>query len=472
MKWNDRLQAAVRAVWPRLLEPVDIASLVFFRIAFGLLLLVEVWRYFQYGWIKSFYIDPAFHFTYYGFSWVQPWPGHGRYSLFAILGASALCILLGLKYRLAAATFFFGFTYVFLLDQARYLNHFYLISVISFLMIFVPAHRAFSLDALLSKNPPSKTVPRWALWILRAQLALMYVFAGIAKLGGDWLRGSPMRDMLARHSSAPLVGPYLTDERVVMLFAYGGLLFDLFIVPLVLWRKTRYLALVFAAAFHGMNHFLFEIGIFPWFAMAGTLLFLPPDWPRRLFSRRSKEEAPAPASATKRGRKLPAPTYSRAVVVLLVANFSLQLLLPFRHFLYPGDVNWTDEGQRFSWRMMLRAKRGTGRFVASDRVTGQQRMINPRQYLSREQMATMWIQPDMILQFAHFAAGQLRREGWQVIDIRASVTASLNGRRGQLLTDPQVNLDAEKRSLLHAKWIMPLTEPLPIPPTKARAGSR
>jgi vitamin K-dependent gamma-carboxylase len=471
MKWNDRLQAAVRTMWPRLLEPVDIASLVFFRIAFGLLLIIEVWRYFQYGWIKSFYIDPAFHFTYYGFGWVQPWPGRGMYYLFAILGASALCILLGFKYRLAAAIFFLGFTYVFLLDQARYLNHFYLISVISFLMIFVPAHRAFSLDALSSKSPPSKTVPRWALSILRAQLALMYVFAGIAKIGGDWLRGSPMRDLLARHASMPLVGPYLTDERVVMLFSYGGLLFDLFIVPLLLWPKTRYLALVFAAAFHGMNHFLFDIGIFPWFAMAGTLLFLPPDWPRRFFSRRSKDETPAAASATKRGRKLPVPTYSRAVLILLVAHFALQVIVPFRHLLYPGDVNWTDEGQRFSWRMMLRAKQGNGRFVASDRVTGQQRMINPRQYLSREQMATMWIQPDMILQFAHFAADQLRREGWQVIDIRASVAASLNGRRAQLLTDPQVNLDAEKRTLLHAKWIMPLTEPLPDA-TKARSRSR
>jgi hypothetical protein len=299
----------------------------------------------------------------------------------------------------------------------------------------------------------------------------MYVFAGIAKLGGDWLRGSPMRDMLARHVSMPLVGPHLTDEGVVMLFAYGGLLFDLFVVPFLLWSKTRYLALIAAAAFHGMNHFLFEIGIFPWFAMAGTLLFLPADWPRRLFSRRSKkEETQAPASAPTRARKIPAPAYSRAALILLAAHFALQVVVPFRHFLYPGDVNWTDEGQRFSWRMMLRAKRGTGRIVASDRVTGQQRMINPRQYLSREQMATMWIQPDMILQFTHFAADQLRREGWQVIDIRASVAASLNGRKAQLLTDPQVNLDAEKRNLLHAKWIMPLTEPLPRPaPKKARS---
>jgi vitamin K-dependent gamma-carboxylase len=466
MNWKDRSRAALGAVWPRLFEPVDIASLAFFRVAFGLLLVVEVWRYFQFGWIKQFYIDPAFHFTYYGFGWVQPWPGRGMYVLFAILGASALCVLLGFKYRLAATIFFLSFTYVFLLDQARYLNHFYLISLISFLMIFVPAHRAFSIDVLLNKSLRSKTVPRWAIWILRTQLALMYVFAGIAKIGGDWLRGSPMRDLLAQKVSFPLIGPYLTDERVVMLFAYGGLLFDLFIVPLLLWRKTRYLALLWAAAFHGMNHFLFEIGIFPWFAMAGTLLFLPPDWPRRLFSRRKNEEETPAAPPPKRARKSLAPAYSKAAVVLLCAHFALQLVLPFRHLLYPGDVSWTDEGHRFSWRMMLRAKRATGRFMAIDRVTGQQRTINPRRYLSREQMATMWIQPDMILQFAHFAAAELRREGWQVIDVRAAVTASLNGRRAQAFTDPQVNLGAEPRNLLPSKWIMPLTEPLPLPPSR------
>mgnify|MGYP003580850025 CR=1 FL=1 len=463
MKLIDRVRAKALSIWPTLFQPVDIASLVFFRVSFGLLLVVEVWRYFEYGWIRKFYIEPQFHFTYYGFGWVQPWPGSGMYVLFSILGLSALCVMLGLLYRLASVLFFLSFTYVFLLDQARYLNHFYLISVISFLMMFVPAHRSFSLDVLLNKNLRAKTAPRWALWILRAQLGLMYVFAGLAKINADWLRGSPMREMLARNVSLPLVGKYFTDERVVMLFAYGGLLLDLFVVPFLLWRKTRYFALAATVGFHVMNHFLFNIGIFPFFAIAGTLLFLAPDWPRRLFGRRTRIESEKPAGPPKKIRKVEQP-YSRAAVILLAVHFGLQLLLPLRHHLYPGDVNWTDEGQRFAWRMMLRAKQANGRFVATDRFTGQRRMIYPAQYLHREQVATMWIQPDMILQFAHFAAEDVRRrEGWHGVAINAAVTARLNGRRGQAFVDPQVNLAAEKRSLAPAKWILPLTEPLPVP---------
>jgi len=479
MSLPERLGAAARTVWARLFEPVDLASVVFFRIAFGTLLVVEVARYFANGWIRQFYIDPQFHFTYYGFSWVRPLPGNGMYVLFAILGVFGLCIVLGYKYRVATTLFFLGFTWVFLLDQTRYLNHFYLITLISFLLIFVPAHRAFSLDAKFEKGVRASTVPRWALWILLAQFSLMYVYAGIAKINADWLRGSPMRGMLARHTSLPWVGPHLTDERVVMTFAYGGLAFDLFIVPLLLWSKTRWFALLWAAAFHGMNHQLFEIGIFPFFAMAGTLLFLPPDWPRRVWSavapataflRRgaatsSPEKAATGVTAlqTKRARKVIQPQASRAVVVVLSAYFALQILLPLRHFLYPGPVDWTDEGHRFSWRMMLRSKQGRGRFMAIDRLNGQRRFINPSHFLARDQVSKMWVQPDTILQFVHYMANRLRAEGWEVVEIRSSVAVSLNGRKAQMFVDPTVNLAAEKRNLMPAGWILPLKEPLPRP---------
>ena len=487
MSLNERLGAATRTLWARLFEPIDIASLVFFRVAFGTLLVVEVGRYFANGWIKQFYIDPHFHFTYYGFSWVRPLPGNGMYVLFAILGVLGVCIVLGYKYRIATPLFFLGFAWVFLLDQTRYLNHFYLITLISFLLIFVPAHRAFSLDAKFEKGVRASTVPRWTLWILLAQFSLMYIYAGIAKINADWLRGSPMRGMLSRHTSLPWVGPHLTDERVVMVFAYGGLAFDLFIVPLLLWRRTRWFALLWAAAFHGMNNQLFDIGIFPFFAMAGTLLYLPPDWPRRLWSAvapataflRGGAATPSPQKAvaaaaalqTKRARKVIQPQLSRPVVVLLTIYFALQLLLPLRHFLYPGNVDWTDEGHRFAWRMMLRSKQGRGRFVAVDRLTGQQRYINPSTYLVRDQVSKMWVQPDTILQFVHYMANRLRGEGWQVVEIRSSIAVSLNGRKAQIFVDPRVNLAAQKRNLGRNTWILPLKEPLPKPGARSAADT-
>ena len=137
-----RYRARLRERLPgALFEPVDAASLTFFRIAFGTVMVWEVARYFAYDWIYSNWIQPRFFFPYYGFEWVQPWPGDWMYWHFLALGVLAACIALGFLYRLAAALFFLVFAYVFLLDQANYLNHYYLIVLISLLMVVVPANR-------------------------------------------------------------------------------------------------------------------------------------------------------------------------------------------------------------------------------------------------------------------------------------------------------------------------------------------
>ncbi len=64
------------------------------------------------------------------------------YYHFLGLGVLAFFMLAGFLYRISAILFFLAFTYVFLLSESRYLNHFYLVVLISFIMIFVPAHRS------------------------------------------------------------------------------------------------------------------------------------------------------------------------------------------------------------------------------------------------------------------------------------------------------------------------------------------
>ncbi len=221
----------------RLFGPVDIASIVFFRIAFGALMAWEVTRYFSRDWIRAYFVWPTFHFKYYGFGWVEPWPGPGMELHFAALGALALCIMVGLFYRVAAALFFLGFAYVFLLDQAYYLNHFYLIVLLSLILVFVPAHRALSLDAWRRPGLRAATAPAWALWLLRSQVGIPYLYAGLAKLNGDWLRAEPMRLWLAGRTTLPLIGPLLETEWAPYLMAYGGLVFDLAAVPALLWAS-------------------------------------------------------------------------------------------------------------------------------------------------------------------------------------------------------------------------------------------
>src|SRR5713226_4337900 len=173
--------------------PVDIASLVFFRIAFGLLMIWEVCRYFAYHWIGSSWLEPRFLFKYYGFSWVHPWPGNGLYIHWAALGLFALFIASGFLYRVSAVLFFLSYTYFFLLDEARYVNHEYLVCLFSLLLIFVPAHRTFSVDAWLNPKIHAATTPAWTLWLLRAQIGVVYFYGGLAKIAPDWLHGEPMR---------------------------------------------------------------------------------------------------------------------------------------------------------------------------------------------------------------------------------------------------------------------------------------
>ncbi len=450
---------AMRLFLSRLFAPVDISSLVFFRIAFGAILFWEVLRYFAYERIGRFYIDPAFHFTFYGFDWVRPWPGHGMYAHFYALGVLAICILLGLCYRLSAALFFLGFAYVFLLEQARYLNHFYLITLVSFLMIFVPAHRALSIDALLWPGLRSRTAPAWALWLLRMQIGIPYFYGGLAKLNGDWLRANPMSDWLAARTDFPLIGALFTRDWMAYLFSYSSLLLDLLVVPLLLWRRTRAPALAAAILFHLMNARLFAIGVFPWFMIAGTLLFLPAAWPRRLFRRRSPagndqptcEIAAAPLS---RGQ--------RVTAGLLAIYVFLQLTVPLRHFLYPGNVSWTEQGHLFSWHMMLRQKSAGARFFAEDPASQKRWEIDPWQYLRNWQYTEMAVRPDMILQFCHHLARELRKQGYAQIKTYVVVTASLNGREPQLLVDPEVDLAAQPRTWRPAAWILP-----PDGPTRA-----
>ncbi|MGH8905922.1 MAG: HTTM domain-containing protein, partial [Egibacteraceae bacterium] len=264
------------------LAPVDIAGLVAFRVMFGLVLIWEVWRYFSHGWIAAYWIAPAEHLPYPGFGWLPRLPGAGMYGLWAVMGVLAALITVGGLYRFAAALFTLAFAYQFLLEQGRYLNHFYFMLLMAGLLAVVPAHRRWSVDAWLRPRLRGDSAPAWTLWLLRFQVGVLYVYAGLAKLSADWLAGQPMRMWLAARADFPVLGPWLADPTAALGAAWLSAALDLLAVPLLLARRTRVAALVVIVAFHALNARLFTIGVFPVLAMAGTLLFCEPDWPRRL----------------------------------------------------------------------------------------------------------------------------------------------------------------------------------------------
>ncbi|MFK7934143.1 MAG: HTTM domain-containing protein, partial [Saprospiraceae bacterium] len=117
-------------------QTTEAAPLAVFRIFFGALMFLSIVRFWYNGWIEKLYLEPQFHFSYYGFAWVKP-IGDWTYLLFVICGLSALCVMVGWKYRLAIITFFLSFTYIELMDKTTYLNHYYFVSVLSFLLLFL-----------------------------------------------------------------------------------------------------------------------------------------------------------------------------------------------------------------------------------------------------------------------------------------------------------------------------------------------
>ena len=419
----------------------------------------QVCHYFYHGWVRQFWIEPHFLFKYYGFSWVRPWPGNGLYIHVAILGVLALFIAMGFLYRLSTTLFFIGWTYLFLLDEGLWRNHPYLISLFSFLLIFVPANRAFAVDSWLRPSIRTETIRSWTLWILRFQMGVVYFFAGIAKINPDWFHAEQIRAMLIVSGQPALLAQFLAKPAVYYTFAYSSLAFDLSIVALLLWRRTRIAAFCLAVVFHLINARLFPLEVFPWFSIAATTLFLSPDWPRRVFTLFRK---PAPMH---RVEKVGPPVLWKQNLILsaVTVYVAIQALVPLRHFLYHGGIEWWYGEHRFSWRMMIQNAWGQGIFYVTDPNTGRTARVDPLDRLPPWQAKQLGFRPDMIVQFAKYLAECFPPFGPKPVQVEARVSVSLNGRKPELLIDPNVDLAQEKIPLGRPRWLREIHAPLPDP---------
>lgn len=443
-------------VWAR--KPVDATSLAVFRIFVGVICAWEVSRYFNAGWIREFWEAPDFHFHYVGFGWVRPLPAPGMEVLWGVLGVCAVLIALGAAYRVATIVFAVGFGYTFLIEAATYLNHFYFLSLVAVVLAVVPANRAWSIDALIRRRRTRHpSIPNWALWLVRFQVAVIYVGGGIAKMDPDWLRGQPMGAWLANRTDFPLIGSLFDAPLAGVIAAWLGLFFDLFIVFAVAWRRTRYLGLLAALGFHFTNSQLFSIGIFPFLALFSLLIFCEPDWPRaliRAMQGRDHQTHPFSPPAALAGRRL---TLAKIGVVVGLLYVAVQVLVPLRHLVMPGRAAWTEAGHTFSWHMKLRDKEGDVGFVVVDPGTGRRTTVEPGEGLESWQYESMTVRPELIRQYAHHLAADAS-PGTRVY---ARALISLNGRMPQLMVDPKVNLAAEPATLGTPSWIVPLHQPLP-----------
>ncbi|MEM9931105.1 MAG: HTTM domain-containing protein, partial [Bacteroidota bacterium] len=461
-------------------KPTDISTLVFLRIALGLLGGGDILGN---GIYFHWYLDDFSNYTFrfYGFEWVQPFP-EPFLSLFFIVGfLLGIAVALGWRFRLTAPLFALAFTYLFLLEKAHYLNHAYLFCWLAWLLVFTPAWREWSLDVRRQPRQWSPVAPAWSVYLFPALMGLVYFFGGIAKMNYDWLvEAMPLHMWISRRSDMFLLGPLWAEKTTAYVMAWGGMLLDFTAPFLLLHKRLRWVALALLTFFHATNHLIFQIGIFPYLSMVLTSMFFAPDWPKRFVrwlasfvaltrvqrwvvgwqsrvgavaSAATQEPPGNSASRLNRIWQFDA-SRSRPALLFMVLIFSIHLYLPFRHWLFASDVNWSEEGHRYSWRMMLRSKQGAGSYLLVDRATGEEEVVTLIDSLTRVQYRKMATHPDMILQYAHKLRDQRAALG-QEVAIYARFRVRLNGRTRHNYIDPKVDLSEVEWTWWGAKeWVL------------------
>ncbi len=426
---------------------IDNSALVVFRIFFGLLITIEAWGAIFTGWIQRTLIDPQETFNFIGFEFLQPLPGDGMLYYYAVMGVFGVLVAIGYQYRVSILAYTIMWTAVYLMQKSSYNNHYYLLMLLCIIMSFLPANRFASLDSRRNASIRDISMPRWVWVAIVLQMWIVYTYAAIAKIYPDWFNGTFPQVLMSSKADYWLVGDLLQQPWTHFSITWFGFLFDLLIIPLMLWRKTRVPAFIAAIFFHLFNSFIFHIGIFPYLALALFIFFFPVNKVHNLFLKGRKPFYEA--------GELIIPSYRKPLLIIGVIWFAVQIGLPLRHHFFEDNVLWTEEGHRLSWRMMLRSKSGNSTFKVVEKGTTDTIYVQKEKYLGRKQLGAINSKPDMIWQFSQRLKRDYAAEGK---DVQVFVDASVrvNGRPPQRLIDPKVDIANEKwHHFKHHTWILP-----------------
>ncbi len=435
-----------------------------FRVIFGGMMFASVIRFWLNGWIETQYILPKLFFPFYGFEWIKPLGQTGMYIVFAAMAIAALFVMLGLFYRFSSIAFFLLFTYVELIDKSNYLNHYYFVSIVSLLLVFVPANRYFSLDVLRKPSILVTQIPSWMVDIFKLQLGIVYFYAGIAKLNYDWLfRAMPLAIWLPAKSNLPFIGELLNYKFTAYLFSWFGALYDILIPFFLFNKRTRTVAYIFVIVFHAATAIILPvIGMFPYIMILATLIFFSSEFHKKLIQRFVELFSFGKRNLLNHREDISFsfshPLIGKLLAGALCLHFLLQIALPFRYLLYPGNLFWTEQGYRFSWRVMLMEKGGTAFFYVKDSATGKESEVDNAAYLTYQQQKMLSTQPDMMLQFAHFLASDYAKKGYVNPEVRVESFVTLNGSGSRPFINSSVDLTKEKEGFTSKNWILPFEE--------------
>ncbi|MFA5620670.1 MAG: HTTM domain-containing protein [Weeksellaceae bacterium] len=440
-----------------LFHKIDNSQIIVFRILFGLLMMADAWGAIATGWVKETFVDPDFTFTFIGFQWTQFLIGETMYMVYGVLGFLGLMVALGAIYRLSALLLALGWSLVYFMQKEHYNNHYYLLMLVAWFMVFIRANRYKSVDVLIWPQIRQTYTYFWTQLLFILQIFIVYFFAAIAKLYPGWLNGDFLQILYRKtaqwantHIQWEPLTQFLYSTDFAKSIAWIGFGFDLLIVPLLLWKRTRVPAFLMALIFHIINSLTLHIGVFPYFALALTLFCFPPELIRKAFFPKKAVlfEGGGDYNTSYKNRSL-----FSFVFILYIA---WQIYLPLRHWAIPGDVLWTEEGHRLSWRMMLRSKSASTQFYMVDKKSGERSQVRLNEYLTPLQISRVGVYPDFMWQFAQQLKKIEAEKNGRDVAVFVTSKLSINGSSFYDYIDQHVDLTSVKWKYFgHQEWILP-----------------
>lgn len=433
----------------RLYRQIDNSPLIIFRILFGLLFACESFGAIATGWVRDNLVDVKFTFSHIYMDFLQMLVGPQMYVYFFLMGCVSVAVMLGYRYKWTMPLLTVLWAGAYFLQKTSYNNHYYMLLVICVYMCFLPANRYASLDVKHNRVDQELSMPTYISWIFIFQVGMLYIYGTVAKLYPDWLDGTFTKLMYQGASIPDVFINVFTQDWFAITIAYLGIIFDGLVVFLLLNKRTRTLAVIASLVFHLFNSITLHIGIFPYFALSFAVFFYEPEQVRSWFFKKK----PVLDKAVLATVQPSAFSLRPSVKYFLLSFMFIQLVLPLRHYFIKGDVLWTDEGHRLSWRMMLRSRAGYTNYITENKKTGERKYYDIEDVLTHKQLARL-SSPDMIWQMAQRIKNEYKAKGENVA-VYAESYVSINNRELSKFVDSTVDLGAVSWDYFsHCEWIL------------------
>ncbi len=417
------------------------AGLRLLRVVVGLVVAVTCARALAHGWIDTLWAATPSRLPYPLLEWV---PVPSRPVLLGLVvgcGLAGAAVVLGIAERAMLGLAAAGMSWLGALDAAAYLNHEVL---------------AVALAALLAVLPARRSVPRWAVLAPRVVVGSVYLWAAAAKLDPGWLAGRPLQGWLGTRADLPVIGPLLVRPGAPPALAWASLAFEVLVVPALVWRRTRVLALVVVLAFHAATAVLFPLGVFPWLMVGAAVGAFAParlGWVptlRRGSLRQGEAESSVPTDAPsswpfRRGK----PALVRQVAAAGLAG--LCAIAPARAVLPGSEPAFDGTGDHLAWRVMDHNRAGLVTWLVRDRATGATWEEPAADHLAPHQVRQLGATISLLPGAARAVRATHASEGRDV-EVGADVVLSVDGGRARRVVDPTVDLSRTGWTPGHPAW--------------------